>query len=208
MNLAIDLSHYQQGKIKWDKILSPVQIDAYKVMKVSSVFIKTSEGNTFKDGSCKEHSINAKLKGLQIGYYHFCRAGGKDIQADAESEADNFNSQLENLIEADYPATLDLETNDILTPEEFQYWIKAFIARLKRPIMIYGGYSFLNDNLPHNHNLSHYPLWLAQYHNTNIQPHLPNGWNTWRLWQFTEKLQHPAIDGFVDASLVKEIISL
>ena len=51
-----------------------------------------------------------------------------------------------------------------------------------------------------------YPIWIAAYLNTpeTSLPKIPNGWNDWQIWQFTEKGQIDGYTGELDLNMMKK----
>ena len=61
---GIDVSHYQK-KIDWEKVSKNTN------PKIQFVYIKASEGVTWKDKRFKYNYKNAKSNNLRVGVYHF-----------------------------------------------------------------------------------------------------------------------------------------
>ncbi len=193
---GIDVSHHQ-GAIDWDKVSKVVIPNE----PIRFVYIKTTEGATISDLKAETNAKEAKRVGLPFGYYHFAFPENKE--GDAVTEAKYFIAALRKLPKPTLAKAyvLDLEKNkDALKKADYLQWILAFIAEFEtystEPLIIYGGPSFLNDNLPSTHTLGNYPLWLAHYQTQ--KPTLPVGWTEWLMWQWSEKGSVNGIAGNVD----------
>lgn len=181
----IDLSHWNQ-KCDWDKI---------KADKVDGVYIKCTQGISFSDPMCLDHSTKAKAHGIPLGYYHFAT-----LTDDVNAEVKFFNSRLYTLPKADLMPVLDIEENKAgYTPSQVESWIKTFMDSLGKESMIYSYTDFLNTNLPPTHQFGQHKLFIAQYRNVK-SPLLPHGFATADLWQYTNLGKINGIDGTVDLS--------
>ena len=104
--IGIDISHYNQN-INWADV---------KNSGISFVYIKTSEGVGTPDSKAKEHASNAKLNGLRIGYYHFCRPdkrNGGTVISDSTAEAEEVIRIISVIEKPDLPIVLDLEDQPV-----------------------------------------------------------------------------------------------
>ena len=66
---------------------------------------------------------------------------------------------------------------------------------VQQPI-IYTGPNFW-DHVMKEH-LPDYPLWVAEYGADT--PSIPDGWQSWTMWQYTETQLVPGVDGNTDGS--------
>lgn len=193
--MIIDISE-NNGTIDWHKVPS-------NNPKVEGVFIKASEGVGFTDRKLQYNATQAHLAGIPIGYYHF--ASLNDVnhpKEDAAKEANYFLSTLINCPHETLPLVLDIETNKAgLKPDQVVDYISSFFDVLthagKKGFVLYSYSPFLNANLPKDHHFGNIPLWVAQYSNES-QPHLPNGWQNYYLWQYTNKGKVNGFLGNVD----------
>ncbi len=190
MDKGIDLSHYQQSsQLNWTAI---------KAGGIDFCYLKCTQGLTFADPSCLEHSVKAKSVGIKVGYYHFATLG-----ANAAEQAIYFNNHLETRPKADLLHVLDIETNKTgLSPAEVESWIQVFIDTMKglgKDIMIYSYTPFLDSNLPTTHNFGLLPLWIAQYRAV-ASPQLPHGWEHATVWQYSNQAIVSGIVPAVDAN--------
>lgn len=192
----IDISH-NNGIIDWSKV------------PVDYVYIKVNEGVGCTDPMFIKNASQAIQHGKKIGYYHFNSLNSKDVVNDATSEAKEFLSLItKSPNPVPYlPYILDIETNKIeLNKNEVLLWIKTFFAELKNEgivdVAIYSYASFLNENLPANHDLGGIKLWLAGYV-PEQRLILPIGWKSYWMWQYTQSGTCPGITGNVDISKFK-----
>jgi GH25 family lysozyme M1 (1,4-beta-N-acetylmuramidase) len=91
---------------------------------------------------------------------------------------------------------LDLENEPAwdspLNKVDYVKWVKAFceeVAKVmdRKPI-IYTYKAYLDGKLPADHKLGGYHLWIANYNKKDCRNvPVPNGWEYWDIWQFTEK---------------------
>lgn len=184
---GIDVSSHQ-GNIDWKKVKNDP-------LKPQFAFIRVSIGATTADSKHIEYASQAKAEGFKIGYYH---AAFPDNDIDCNDEADNFCNLMQTLPTADFIPVLDFEINRVkLTKTQMDNWAQNFCKRVKQNIgvsdlLIYSYPAFLNENLSANHPLSSSPLWIARYFSSDvlnehrINASLPNGWSTWKIWQYAE----------------------
>ena len=175
---GIDLS-YEQPTIDWDIL---------KLQGIDFCYIKVAEGIHTVDSMCKNHAINAKKYSYLCGYYYFAHPA----RCNAKESADFFKSNLADLPPADMLFALDIEVNGEqgytpLSAADLEKWISDFINELGLPVIIYGGPGFLDANLPADHHLGQYPLWLSEYEGTAAPTQYPRGWSACSIWQYTGK---------------------
>ncbi|WP_171608084.1 glycoside hydrolase family 25 protein [Limnovirga soli] len=185
---GIDISHHND-KLDWQAI---------KNAGCEFVYIKTSDGVNTPDIKALINAQNALRNNFKIGYYHFCHAdmkSGGTIQKDAEAEANDYMTRMNNLPPADLPLVLDLEDdNTPLTSNQYKDWVEFFIAAIKPPfnqkgIMIYSRTEFLNRRLPTGHGLGkNIKLWISRYPTHPDANNVPSpiGWDDWSIWQYKD----------------------
>ena len=203
MQHFIDISKWQASKnINWANV---AKTQAF-------VIIKATEGVDFVDRQLDSHVANCRANNIPFGFYHFARPDNKNggYKKDAEAEASDFCDQLEKYNDFSVRPVLDLEYRKTpLNKDELLEWCNIFAATVKarsgRDIILYTGYYFVKDMLPKDHNLGRFPLWLAQYNGKEEPNRIPEGWDTWDMWQYTDKLTDKDIfDGPLDGNYVKE----
>ncbi len=189
---GIDISHFQ-GTINWDEI---------KENGISYVYIKASEGNTFKDPRFTTNRSLAKKHGVYRGAYHFYETGINPI-----TQAQNFVSAVKQIEIGDLPPVLDLEQGGIkttITKERYQkntlHWLHYVEKKLGVTPIIYCSANFGNEYL-NNPKFAKYKLWIAEY--TQKTLYLPYTWKKtgWTFWQRTDLKKLKGVNGDVDYDL-------
>ena len=204
---GIDISRYQ-SYIEWDKIkvLTDAQgrstnsvNQAKDIRDVSYVFIKATEGNSFKDKYFKKHWKNAKKSGIRRGAYHFFRSS-----KDAETQARHFIRTVGELSADDLPPVLDIETihkgcSYKILNDKALTWLKTVENHYGRKPIVYSSATFINDILCKEIK-ENYPIWVAHY--GAPAPRCPR----WHIWQFADDAVVYGIDGYVDLNVTTEQI--
>ena len=204
---GIDISRYQ-SYIEWDKIkvLSDAQgrttnsVNLAKdIRNVSYVFIKATEGNSFKDKHFKKHWKNAGKSGIRRGAYHFFRSS-----KDAENQARHFIRTVGELSADDLPPVLDIETihkgcSYKTLNDKALTWLKTVENHYGRKPIVYSSASFINDILCKEIK-ENYPIWVAHYGAS--APRCAR----WHIWQFADDAVVYGIEGYVDLNVTTEQI--
>ena len=204
---GIDISRYQ-SYIEWDKIkvLTDAQgrstnsvNQAKDIRNVSYVFIKATEGNSFKDKYFKKHWKNAGNSGIRRGAYHFFRSS-----KDAETQAHHFIRTVGELSADDLPPVLDIETihkgcSYKTLNDKALIWLKTVEKHYGRKPIVYSSATFINDILCKEIK-ENYPIWVAHY--GAPAPRCPR----WHIWQFADDAVVYGIDGYVDLNVTTEQI--
>ena len=202
---GIDISHNNQGRIVWDSLF--VMTDSRRrtvrdpylakdIKTVSFVFIKATEGASFKDRDFKNNWKNAGKTDLRRGAYHFFRSS-----KDGEVQARNFISTVGDLRYKDLPPVLDIETihfgcsRELLNQRALQ-WLKAVEKRYGRKPAIYASSSFIKDYLD-KEIVENYPVWVAHYEKDSP------AFEGWTWWQFTDRAVVKGVPGEVDLSVMR-----
>ncbi|NRT88520.1 GH25 family lysozyme [Clostridium beijerinckii] len=141
---GIDISNHN-GNINFDNV---------KAAGIEVVYIKATEGTTFKDSYLDTNYSNAHYVGLKTGFYHFLVG-----TSSPETQATSFYNAIKDKT-SDLIPMLDVETNF----DGLMDYILRFITKFKElsnmPIGIYTYTSFM-DNL--DNRIADYPLWEANY---------------------------------------------
>ena len=204
--LGLDCSRYQQN-ITWSLV---------KAAGIQFVFIKITEGTTGHEDNLynlKARIISAQNNGVKVGYYHFARPGNvAEPEDDANEEVQNVLAHIGFLPKADLPLALDIEAysdSDIWDDkvDHMNRFITTFIQGLQVQnidVIIYSYKSFLDTNA--SPEFGNYPLWIASYLNNpeTSLPSIPDGWNDWNIWQFTEKGQINGYSGDIDLDVMRK----
>ena len=202
---GIDISRYQTD-IEWDKIkvLTDAQgrttnsvNQAKDIRNISYVFIKATEGNSFKDKHFKRHWRNAGKSGIRRGAYHFFRSS-----KDAEVQARHFIGTVGELSANDLPPVLDIETihkgcTYKTLNDKALVWLKTVEKHYGRKPIVYSSASFINDILCKEIK-ENYPIWVAHYGATSPRC------EKWHIWQFADNAIVYGIDGEVDLNVTTE----
>ena len=181
---GIDVSAWQNN-IDFEKV---------KNQGVKIVYIKASEGTTYKDPYFEENYQKAKQNGLYVGSYHYVRAR---TEKEAKLEAEFFASNLSGK-EIDCKPAMDFETFGNLNREQINNIAIIFLETLKKltgqDVIVYSN-TYTARNI-FNEQVAKYPLWIAQY---GVSVPSPNGkWNTWEGFQYTSEGTIIGIKGYVD----------
>lgn len=165
---GIDISNHN-GNINFNKV---------KVDGVEAVYIKATEGTTYKDSYLDTNYSNAHYAGLKTGFYHFLVGTSA-----SESQATNFYNAIKDKT-SDLIPMLDIESNF----DGLMDYALRFIAKFKEisnlPIGVYT-YSGFMGNL--DNRLAPYPLWEANYNNSSWNLPCNSIWSTKVGHQYTEK---------------------
>lgn len=189
--MIIDVSKWQ-GKIDWSKVKASHP-------EIEGVYIKASEGIGYTDPMMTINAVGATKEGFKVGFYHFATLNAADVTNDAQSEAKWFIKSIGSLTRS-MPMVLDIEKNvNNLPKDKVLLWVKSFFNELHEnainDVMLYSYTPFLDSNLPANHDLGTYPLWIAAY---TPALKLPHGWDKQALWQYSEHGVMDGVSGFVD----------
>ena len=189
--LGIDVSHFQ-GDVNWEEV---------KAAKITFVYDKASEGNTFKDPDYDRNKEGAHQSDLAHGSYHFYTSDDDPID-----QAEFFIGIIDYGV-GDMPPVLDLEDGGIkgnVDQEKFQSdilkWLKYVESKLGVKPLIYTNHTF-GDTYLTSKEFSEYQLWIAEYGVTT--PIIPKIWseNGWLIWQRSERGTVEGAIGKVDHDL-------
>lgn len=182
---GIDVSHHQK-QIDWPQL---------KDGKARFVYIKSTEGATFRDPRFIENWNGAQQAGLIPGAYHFftfCRSGS--------DQADNFLALFSKVKGTHLPIALDVELAGNCpkrpTPDELAIELNSFIDKVKAQtgcrMLFYTTPAFYEQYLAGR--FDSYPLWLQSF---NKKPKLKSK-HRWRIWQFSNQGRVDGIQELVD----------
>jgi len=188
---GIDVSHYQK-KIDWKKVSKNTN------PKIQFVYIKASEGVTWKDKRFKYNYKNAKENNLRVGVYHFFSPS--TLGKNQFREFKTIYPKDDN----DLPVMIDCEKMG----NSKSNYLKELYIMLElcedyygsKPI-IYSTQRFYNTNLIYK--LKDYKLMIGRYNNKTFEPDLVDS-RKWDIWQFTEKGNVNGISQYVDIDVAKE----
>jgi lysozyme len=191
---GIDISHHQ-GDIDWSKV------DSWEDKKISFVYIKATEGTTYKDNKYKQNFKEAKKHNFLVGSYHYFRT-----TSDIKDQFDNFINSVDKN-EQDLLPLIDVEEKDKWGDTEFHNNLQEFLNMVEnhfgvKPI-IYSVNSFYNNYLSGKY--SKYHFLIGRYGEN--QPNMRDDSN-WTIWQFTETGKVEGIPKSVDIDVVNGTYSI
>ena len=185
--LIHDISHHQ-GDLKtyWQMFIDK---------GCKAVIIKATEGYAYYN-IFKEHARQAKAHGLLVGSYHYFRQQIENLQnqwvnCDPARQAQNYVDWVQKCgVEMDLPPALDVENgnNPYLSAKAITKCLQKIEQLFGRKPFIYSSPSILIDQL-NNPAWGEFPLWLAHY-TTEKKILIPKAWDTYTLWQFSDKITY------------------
>ena len=200
---CVDLSHHNSG-IVWDSLKVVVDrtghttkdlLRAKSVYPVSSVILKATEGEKFTDRRFAEYWEEAGKRSYSRGAYHFFRSS-----RNPSKQAQHYISKVK-LRHSDLPPVLDVETmHEGCSKQELNekvlIWLRAVEKHYGRTPIVYTSDSYARDILSPEIT-QHYPMWIARYNRKEPQ------FQSWTMWQFTDKAVLYGASGYVDLSVIK-----
>lgn len=185
-SLGIDVSYYQ-GEVVWPRV---------KKAGVIFAFIRAYDGTEIFDTQFLANWRGAKRAGIERGAYQYFRPELAPID-----QADVMIKALRLYGVGELPPVLDIETTAGLplqmVAERAKIWIDRVRSELEVEPIVYtnpGMWRFRPGT-----EISSQPLWLAHY--TTTCPELPQPWQRWNYWQYTDNGRVPGINGPVDFDL-------
>lgn len=184
---GIDVSTYE-GLVDWD---------AVKASGKAFAFARVSDGLNHVDETFDRNWTAIQSHGLIRGAYQFLRVGQDPI-----AQADLMIAKVGQLGPGDLPPVLDVEVADGYGSDAvvsaIGVWLDRVQSATKRRPIIYTAQYFWNT-LNSTAQFATSPLWVANY---GVQcPSLPDSWNDWQFWQYSETGSVPGISGSVDVSV-------
>ncbi|MEZ4296227.1 MAG: GH25 family lysozyme [Polyangiaceae bacterium] len=183
---GVDVSFYQ-GNVTWSK----VKAAGYKF-----AFARVSDGVNYPDDKFQQNWAGLKQQGMIRGAYQFFRPG-----QNATTQANMMVQAVGVLGDGDLPAVIDVETADgqssATIVSKIHTWISVVEKGTGKKPLIYAASGFW-DTLSGTGQLDAYDLWVANYGVSC--PYLPNTWDTWKFWQYTDSGSIPGIAGGVDTN--------
>jgi len=180
-NTIIDLSH-NQARVDFEKV---------KAAGIKAVILKATEGRHYVDPTYLERFEQAKAAGLIVGSYHF----GTGSSYGYFQAADFLEVAKEGIL------VLDLEHNpgssSDMTFEQAEDFLATVYQKTGKYPGLYGGNvikAFLKKRP--SPIFAKCWLWIAQYGRPT--PELPDTWDHWTMWQFTQKGTVDGVSGPCD----------
>jgi len=186
---GIDVSRYQNN-IEWNRVAD------FKSGRftVEFVFIKATEGKSYRDPAFTTNWDGARIAGIPRGAYHYFKPG-----VDAEAQANHFCRTVE-MKSGDLPPVLDIEEmvgemsrNKLI--KDLWTWLQIVERHFGVKPIVYTGAVFFEKYLSGT-TIEKYPLWVAHYYERK-----PATFAKWKFWQFTDKASVDGINEPVDANV-------
>ena len=202
-HFCLDVSHYNES-IVWDSLKVVIDrkgrtskdlLKARRILPLSHVIIKATEGESMTDACFARYWQEAGDAGYSRGAYHFFRSSKSPAE-----QARNYIRTV-TLRHSDLPPVLDVETmhrgcsREQLNAAVLE-WLRIVEAHYGRKPLVYTSDSYARDILSPEIT-SVYPMWIARYHAE------PPRFEGWRLWQFTDKAVLQGVEGYVDLSVIQ-----
>jgi lysozyme len=182
---GIDVSHWV-GKVDWQAVCAA----GYRF-----AFTKATERNNYLDDTLYDNIRGAQSVGIPVGAYHFYR-----LDTPAHAQAEYFLRAVESL-KPSLPPVLDFEEvvqgNQPAVQAALKTWLDEVEQATARKPIIYTGLYVWEGSVGNPTWATDYPLWIAQY-TSSPAPLIPDCWNTWHFWQYTDKGKVPGCPGKVD----------
>lgn len=187
---GIDVSNWQ-GYVNYSQV---------KNAGIEIVYIKASQGTSYKDPYFETNYTNAKANGLKVGFYHYLTATNTN---QAIQEARFFASVISGK-SPDCKLVLDYEVFNGVGRTEVNQIAKTFLQELKSitntEVMMYSNLSTA-QNIFDNELARQYPLWLAYYGDYNRLTNVNANWQYWSGVQYTDTGRVSGVNGYVDRNI-------
>ncbi len=181
------------GAVEWQRVRNSGKTFA---------FVRGAYG-THVDGASAHNLAAAKAAGLVCGLYHFFR---QPLDTNAQIQTMIAAAHAAGLRAGDLVPVIDVEDNPKYDGNwnpannpsyiaALHTWLNALQTEFGKPPIIYTRASFW-DVLGNPGGFNQYPLWVANYGAS--KPKLPNGWNNYAFWQYSESGTVDGANGHVD----------
>jgi lysozyme len=171
---VIDISHWQT--------VSP-GFEPAKAEGIVGVIHKLTEGSSYVDDTVDARAFLAREADLLFGVYHFVRPG-------------SMSQQAKFFVDTANKLNLDEDGELLYALDQAIEFLEAVAELTGKSPVLYSGH-VIKEQLDKEVDLRiyDYRLWLAQY---SSSPELPKGYDSYWLWQYTDKGQLPGIAPAVD----------
>lgn len=196
---GIDVSNHN-GDIDWSRVAAAGK---------KFTFVLATDGTGFTNPRYSEQYHGAKNAGLIAGAYHFARPGSSSAEVQAERFLNISDYQADGKT---LPPVLDLEVDPNsggcygLSVADMHLWTKTFNDKVKertgKDPIIYANPSFWRQCMGGTDTFGGHALWLASYGVDS--PAVPNGFNDWDFWQYTDQGSVAGIGGNTDLNQYQE----
>lgn len=202
---VIDISHW--NTINWASL--PVGGSD----GLTAVYMKATQGTTYKDPQMSSEVTGAVSRGLQYGFYQYFEPNND--QGTVAQEAIFFYNTIKNYGYSCLPVLDVEETGNVSDDAVIVQSIHTFLDTFKNlsglDMMIYACPSFINEHFENDTSLAKYRLWLADYGGSYFYPETPHTsgavsfhsvaiWSRWDMWQYTSELTINGSDDGVDGN--------
>jgi len=196
-SVSVDRFRYPVAGIDVSKHNGDIDFDLVRDDDYQFVFIKATEGKTYKDAAFDRNYLEARQAGLKVGAYHFFRKNRT-----GREQADNLLSAI-NGKALDLPLVIDLEDdwgNGATVGRETA--LKRVMEMTR--ILTHSGYSvMIYTNLDgyekyYNDLLMDCDLWLCSFTSPDLLPDLPHV-----IQQVSHEGSVAGVDGKVDLNVYR-----
>jgi GH25 family lysozyme M1 (1,4-beta-N-acetylmuramidase) len=167
---GIDISHHQSGRL---------DLTAAKRAGLRWMYVKATEGTSFKDKTHRARVRQARAAGLPVGAYHFARPEGGDAAAEARFFLANIDIRAGDMV-----PMLDLEDIGDLTLAQLTEWTGVWVRTVNQEIRRKGlsgkPVIYTPFNLTKGFGCL---LWVARYSDDFRAPVIPRPWQRAAIWQ-------------------------
>ena len=181
---GVDVSTYQ-GTINWAQV---------KAAGRKFAFIRVSDGTGTIDNTFSTNWSKAKANGIIRGPYQFFRAS-----EDPTAQAELLISKVGVLEPYDIPPTLDVEVMDGQSAATLlaraRTWVQVIQSYYGRKPIVYSSPGFW-DGLGAASWDARATCWVAHWGVSS--PTIPDSWNDWMWWQYSDAGSVSGISGAVD----------
>ncbi len=168
----LDVSHWQP----------PIDWMTARRAGVEGVYIKVSQGASYRDPSAAQHYQGAKAVGMLVGFYHFV------TNDNGIKQFDNFAAAANAIGKTDLPPTLDVETytenmGTVYPSQDVVDVIGLRLMKYHSHVAIYTNVGFGNHIFTKPIFGTRYKIWVAHWGVST--PTLPNVWKgqPYMCWQ-------------------------
>ena len=196
-SVDVDRYRYPVAGIDVSKHNGHIDFEQVRDDNYQFVFIKASEGKTYRDEAFERNYQGARDAGLMVGAYHFFRKN-----REGKEQADNFLNAIKGK-SFDLPLMIDLEddwskgvTIDRKTALQRVMDMINILTDKGYVVMIYtnlDGYNKYYKDMLGDHN-----LWLCSFTSPDLLPHLPHC-----IQQFNHKGSVAGVKGNVDLNVYR-----
>jgi len=180
--VVLDISHHNTVKSFAEVRMSGIQ----------GIIHKASQGATMGDKTYAKRRKDAAAVGLLWGCYHF--ADSSTVKTQVSNFLRNADPDENTLL------CLDWEPNGkrTMSVDQAKEFLQLVYEKTGQRPVLYSGNLIKEQVKKPDDFLCLHRLWIAQYGPKVI---LPKGWDTYWLWQFTEKFNEAqGVTGLVDAN--------